>query len=59
MIIELLGATHTTECTEEGTTVAGAGAGGLVVWLFIMPGGGEGAFWCFLAERGRVVFVEK
>ena len=39
MIIELVGATHTTECTEEGTTVAGAGAGGLVVWLLIIPGG--------------------
>ena len=56
MIIELVGATHTTECTEEGTTVAGAGAGGLVVWLFIMPGGG---MFVFVAERGRVVFVEK
>ena len=50
MIIELAGATHTTECTEEGTTVAGAGAGGLVVWLFIIPGGwgrGRGHFCIF------------
>ena len=50
MIIELAGATHTTECTEEGTTVAGAGGGGLVAWLFLIPGGwgrGRGHFCIF------------
>ena len=53
MIIVLAGATHTTECTEEGTTVAGAGAGGLVGWLFIIPGGaGAGAFLYFW-QRGE------
>ena len=52
MIIELAGATHTTECTEEGTTVAGAGAGGLVVWLFIMLGGWGRGHFCVLAGGG-------